>query len=328
MAKLNLKTSSQIKEHIIEIERTIVNLSRENPGKNTERYSIGKNYQSTPQEKTNQGIYCKYHKTSNHGTEECRALARKNNGTQPQNFVLKEPRFETKLLQINGIIGETETKFTIDTGATNNFISETIVNKYNLRTTETEPSEVTYGNGQTSQSTKCVPTSINQLGTKTMNKAITFVVIKNLPEDTILGNNFLKDSKAIIKFDNSTLQLDDTILHLNNQEILDWKNSPYYQLVCKHDNSTAQHVPKDIPEQSKSTIERAIKTNPELGTLPSDGIRIPLKDNIPVFSKPYSIPYNLHKGTKEEIEKLIRLGVVQKSSTIRITSMADSKEKW
>ncbi|KAF9754366.1 hypothetical protein NGRA_3350 [Nosema granulosis] len=245
MAKLNLKTSSQIKEHIIEIERTIVNLSRENPGKNTERYSIGKNYQSTPQEKTNQGIYCKYHKTSNHGTEECRALARKNNGTQrdsrPQNFVLKEPRCETKLLQINGIIGETETKFTIDTGATNNFISETIVNKYHLRTTETEPSEVTYGNGQTSQSTKCVHTSIKQLGIKTMNKAITFVVIKNLPEETILGNNFLKDNKAIINFDNSTLQLDDTILPLNNQEILDWKNSPDYQLVCKHDCRRLSH---------------------------------------------------------------------------------------
>ncbi|KAF9761101.1 Retrovirus-related Pol polyprotein from transposon 17.6 [Nosema granulosis] len=83
-----------------------------------------------------------------------------------------------------------------------------------------------------------------------------------------------------------------------------------------NDNSTEQHVPKDIPEQSKSTIERAIKTNPELGTLPSDGIRIPLKDNIPVFSKPYSIPYNLHKETKEEIEKLIRLGVVQKSRSL------------
>ncbi|KAF9758299.1 hypothetical protein NGRA_3150 [Nosema granulosis] len=162
MAKQNLKQTTHIKAHIQEIERTIINLSRENQG-NFNDNSHEKRFEQRPQDRERSRPYCKYHKTSNHSTEECRTLARKNQGnlnsSRPQNLVLKEPDFKSQLLQINGIISGKEMLFTIDTGATNNFISEKCVEQYKLTTTETSPTDVTYGNGQTSQSTRCVHTS-------------------------------------------------------------------------------------------------------------------------------------------------------------------------
>ncbi|WP_438544757.1 reverse transcriptase domain-containing protein [Clostridium sp.] len=316
MAKLNLKTTTSIMEHIQEVEKTILNLVRDT----SDTYRESSRDHTKHMENRYKGPYCKYHKTSNHSTEECRVLAKKDNHvqnhSQPRNFVLKEPDLNTNLLQIEGKLADITTNFTIDTGATRNFINEGFLLKNNLETIFTEPSEVTYGNGQTHTSTKCVKNIIKQLGNKIINKPVRLTVIKNLPEDIILGNSFLKENNAIINFTENTLQLEETKLLLNNQGKTDWINSPDYQLLCKTDNPRNGHLSKDIPESIKNIIQKTIENNPELGTLPSEGFRIPLSDDAPVFSKPYPMPYNLHKAVKEEIDKLIKLKVIRKSRSL------------
>ncbi|KAF9754382.1 Retrovirus-related Pol polyprotein from transposon opus [Nosema granulosis] len=88
------------------------------------------------------------------------------------------------------------------------------------------------------------------------------------------------------------------------------------QLLCKTDTFLDEPISNDIPEKIKDIINKVATSNPELGTLPSDGFRISLKDETPVFSKPYSIAYNLQDSVKQEIEKLLQLKVIRKSRSL------------
>ncbi|KAF9760901.1 hypothetical protein NGRA_2967 [Nosema granulosis] len=195
-------------------------------------------------------MYCKYHKPTLHSTEDCRVLARKREQERtyvnPRNFVLKESDMGANLLQLGGTIAGIPTKFTIDTGATKNYIGEKFVTEYRLKTTETEPSEVIYGNGEVCQSTKQIDTVIEYFADKRMNVPVSLAVIINLPEEITLGNPFLKERGAVINFTEYTLKIDDREYRLDCQEITDWRNSPDYQLLCKADGPTDTPIKKAL----------------------------------------------------------------------------------
>ncbi|KAG0439268.1 hypothetical protein DMUE_2555 [Dictyocoela muelleri] len=234
MAKLNISCTLKIKEHIVEVEKTIINLSRENDTNHNDNPNIEK----FPNKKTT--VYCKYHKTNLHSTEECRVLANKNNyKNSKKGLLIREPDPAINLIQITGEIESKNALFTIDTGASTNYINEKFIKRNNFTVFKKNPSKVIYGNNETGFISEFTDLTINSIGNEKLKLKSKFSIIKNLPEDIILGNTFLKENKVIIDFNNNLILINNKKIFIEHELITDWKKSPDYQLLCKTDTNSS-----------------------------------------------------------------------------------------
>ena len=52
-----------------------------------------------------------------------------------------------------------------------------------------------------------------------------------------------------------------------------------------------------------------------------------IKDNIPFFSKPYTVPFHYRDKVEKEINKMLKLGIIRPSQSNYISPVSSSKEK-
>lgn len=79
-------------------------------------------------------------------------------------------------------------------------------------------------------------------------------------------------------------------------------------------------------QEWKDMIGEYIEKNPSIGRIPGIEHEIKLKKNVEIRNKPYPIPYKLYDRTKEEIKRLLSLGIIRKSNS-PITSLFFPKVK-
>ncbi len=66
-----------------------------------------------------------------------------------------------------------------------------------------------------------------------------------------------------------------------------------------------------ISQEYKEKYGENTGKNPKIGIIPGEELQINLKENTPVFSKPYSTPIKLHEELRNEISALLNDGIIK-----------------
>ncbi|MGL4850739.1 MAG: reverse transcriptase domain-containing protein [Clostridium sp.] len=244
--------------------------------------------------------YCSYHKSNFHNTSECRAkndLTRKpsRNG---KNLIIKPQRINQHI-SCTAEIQNQRYDFIVDTGAEENYISDEIASTIISKTIPIRKT-IELANGDRTTITKKL---LLNFGIKGQNKLFSeeFHVLPSLPYSGVLGLNFLKKHQFQIDCANRKIfvtQSDKTV-----------HSTPDQQLEIKSDLI--------YPPSSKlqSFLRDFKRNNPTLGHIKTHEMTIPLVSSIPVHKKPYPVPIALLPKVHEEINRLLKLGVIRKNAS-------------
>lgn len=135
-----------------------------------------------------------------------------------------------------------------------------------------------------------------------------FILAGNL-DNILLGHTFLTKNEAQLDYRNRRIRLNVRFLFASSEDKL-WSTSPDFDIMQKvylGSSSEQIAIQKLIQEYSQS--------NPILGTIPNQKFEKELNDSSPPRKLPYPIPFKLIDATKNEIERLHKLGIIQRSSS-------------
>ncbi|KAF9763216.1 hypothetical protein NGRA_1418 [Nosema granulosis] len=208
-------------------------------------YNNTRRVQDRYRERLDEGYskWCKYHKSKTHNTEECFKLARrdeerrsrnytKTTTSQNDNYVMCEPRDDTKSIEIRVHFDKWSEKAILDTGSNRNYISETVVKEWKLKVQEDQKITTIYGNSTESVS-KYSTTQICKIEGSKRTYNIKFYVLESLPVPMILGNEFLINNDVVLNLKNRLIMIGDEVIRFeqdeNDARDLD---SVFYDRVC------------------------------------------------------------------------------------------------
>lgn len=178
---------------------------------------------------------CKLHRMCNHTTEECtkydkdfyfkkeqdrvneNRIREERRNDDRKNYLITEKLKNPTRTAINELIKNKQMELIFDSGATRNFVSSKTVNNLNLPYSEVEPLTLIFGNGHSEKTNIIVELEIELEGLKKTIREEAYV-LNNLPEDLLLGNEFLLNSAIVLDFKNHVVIIDNKVIKMNDSE--------------------------------------------------------------------------------------------------------------
>ncbi|KAG0440340.1 UBA domain-containing protein Mud1 [Dictyocoela muelleri] len=102
-------------------------------------------------------------------------------------------------------------KLRFDSGATKSFMKYSVAEKLNLPFIKTETINTVFGNGST-EVTKYIVSSDIFIGDLKDPIHGTFIILKDLPEDVLLSNEFLFNNEIILDYKNQVVIILDNVI--------------------------------------------------------------------------------------------------------------------
>ena len=261
--------------------------------------------------------YCKRHGNGSHNTEECRAIKKKDKNSDinksSSSYVLRVPSLKSAVLELHGSILNKNMIFQLDPGASLSFISENEIQSLGIKPIPlTDTKSVEVASGDIYKINKCVDLefSIHKIPHKTFTEK--FYIIPGKLSVILLGSTFLLNEEVQIDYREARLRIGDHYLFFDSvsKEFSETPDSILAEkaLVLKLNNDNP--VPKE-----KLLINSFANLNPELGNIPNQTMPISLTSKKPVRRLPYPIPFALRQALKQEIERLLKLKIIKKSTS-------------
>jgi hypothetical protein len=314
MARLNVKSLGEMYQIIFTTESTMIEQIKANSARKKKVYDespkhYNNNFRSDKSEHNHkQRKYCKLHKTSSHGDEECRAqnkLEHKKSGSN----TIKEPKSPKNFIELEGKIDEKRVKVLFDTGSTYNYINKNIIKELNKKPIDTETNTVELANGSNVAINQEIKLKMHLEADTSRTYNVTFKIMQNLTTDIILGLAFLFDNESIIDMKEGILTIDG-----KHYEFPTYSDQSYI-----HEKFIADKTKIMLVKSPKECVEELIKKckieNPILGTMEDVDHNIILNNETPVISKPYPIPHTLKNPTRIELNRLLNLGIIKESKS-------------
>lgn len=257
--------------------------------------------------------WCNYHKVSTHADTECLVQQRKRNGeasTQTKKLnILVEPSSDISQLVVAATAHHQSFQALVDTGSSLNCISETLRTRLGLPLHE-ETVAYQYADGVTRQTLGTVELTFElknypqSVFTEKLN------VLSDSPADVVLGHPFLRKHNAVINMSRKEIQLNNLkilLQHPTSGETIPTPDQILLNRVVPQNNEC------NANEEINKLLEPYICSNPSLGTLPGPEVRLPLQTNIPISVRPYPTPFKLRQAVRDEIQRLLELGIIRES---------------
>ncbi|KAI5153692.1 hypothetical protein ENBRE01_3227, partial [Enteropsectra breve] len=321
MARLSQSGSACITEYISKIEEKIIQettLERLQP-RNNKRIMTATAPATNPMMK---GKWCNMHKTSAHDNTEC-FMQKKRNAAKTKspdnktiyNYLLLEDFVSTSRLEFQGKLNNVQVVFNLDTGADENYISESLAAQINhAQVKRGDPKTIQLANGTSIETDSCLSAAISFEALKNISITETFRVIPSkLDNYAILGLKFLDKNDVVIDFKSKILKIQSNYIVLptrNNKEL-----NIYDQQLFEKLHATGQLNKENYEQELENFIKTHKLSNPTLGCIPVTPYRMFLIDEKPIASKPYSFPHKLVEPVKREIQRLLDAGIINKSSS-------------
>ena len=285
-------------------------------------------------------LYCKHCRRATHNTEDCRSANRSGNKTTSANVasinvlnVQDDPKTESKILTVNGILNGRKVVCGLDTGATRSCMSFEYAIRHNIEILQSDINIKT-ANGAISKAagvTKYMDIEIAK--TKASFK---FVVIDYKDHDILLGIDwFYRTSagifpgKKILQFPKVGVDLGELSSNEEGSETVlltemegqievclddDWNfNGIGIQWVARGDLTAEQK--KTLAEknfQGRRIFARCMK---ELGCCNTREFEIKTVDEEPIFQRPYRKSHKDGIIESKEIKEMEEAGLIVKSSS-------------
>ncbi|ORD99170.1 POL4 [Hepatospora eriocheir] len=128
-----------------------------------------------------------------------------------------------------------------------------------------------------------------------------------LSQELILGTKFLRENNFEMNLTNNIVKIAGVEIKLDTNNL--WKLSPPGQLLEKIDHLNV------MSERIEKLINNYKTTTPELGLITNVELSIELEDDQPINLKLYSFPYQSLNSIKQEIDRLLKLDIIRKSTS-------------
>ncbi len=262
--------------------------------------------------------FCKYHKSDRHSDEECRVQKASKRQHNSKILTYKEPKTEISLLVLPCMINSTESELLLDTGAENNFVSQTVINKINAQTYTGIQIKAETADGRISVLDKISQLEIKIKGLEQITFKIQAYVLPDSSTDLIIGHKFLVENDTIINYKQKIIQINDLSLEMTTKPFSSPKDDPDKLILQKSQLCTLQShllIGKDSPASLTDFLYAAALNNPTLGLIPNVFHKINILQNTTQQCPQYKIPVAIEGKTKEELKRLISLKIIRKSTS-------------
>ncbi|KAG0435920.1 Transposon Tf2-6 polyprotein, partial [Dictyocoela muelleri] len=319
MARLNVKDCKEMYALINSTEETLIEQIRSiQPKKNKHKGTPQNSRYSKRLYNSDNNKYCTHHKVKTHNTNECKALKRKqelsnksnDHNNTSQTYAIKEIRPKTTALESTGYIKNKLVNFIIDTGSAYSYIDSKIVNEIDLECYKVEDMEAITVTGDTVKSNKEAKVPLRIQGDKCNEYTVTARVLKNMSSNLILGMDFLTNLNSVINLKNSTFSVDNKEyeIMINNEY-----NTPDKIFETRNDILSLTGNVKS--SRLDKLLEEYKAQNPPIGKIENYSHIIHLETNKLLKTTPFKIPLSIRDKTKEEIDRLLDLRIIQKSES-------------
>ncbi|KAF9760655.1 Transposon Tf2-9 polyprotein [Nosema granulosis] len=189
----------------------------------------------------------------------------------------------------------------IDTGSQENYVSNGVLSKLHATVEKTERT-VELANGRTMLINQKVTLQFRIEGEPKIFEE-DFYILPTLPCSGILGFSFLRKHNCHIDFSIPRLCFKE------HREPFSNTITPDEEIKIKSDLIYSPSI------EFSNFLYEFEKRNPTLGCIKTDAMTVPLTSTVPVHKKPYPIPVALLPKVKQEIRRLIKLGVIKESKS-------------
>lgn len=282
-------------------------------------------------------VYCSYHKTTTHNSKDCNKLKSLREKTKfgkynhpdntpgNNNSVIS---YKSESLNNAEVLIEGSAQIAlVDTGATESFISDSLVNKLNIKRYSIKKEKIVLANSTeefVNDETRCKFTFFNsEDGTKAYDES--FKIVRNLSNNIILGNSFLKANHAIIN-------LTTGCMHLNNYDNTINFLKASIQPSDLDNDLIQRSMLSNLNKQSKdyllfkNELIKYIKLNKEKTISKCKPVQIRFDKNVNLSSKPYPISNEYYLMLKNKINQLLENGTIVKSNSKTVSPMFIGKK--
>ncbi|ORD93650.1 YI31B [Enterospora canceri] len=268
--------------------------------------------------------YCPKHKSYTHSARECFSEGcgrtqghadKDKSSSQSQNKekrnsketlgMILERRTECRKLEVMGNHNGQELRIVLDTGTRLSYINRDVKERMKL---EGKPREglIHMANGKEETIKEGVDIRLSFTEVPHTEYKVKALVMHNLFGELVLGLDFMCNNEVRMDLKNGIVVLDGYEL-----DILEFRKgteaSPEDLLVDRLGGIEQEETLDSIVEEFKGK-------NPAVGLFSGVEHKIQLPTTTPIQCKPYPLPYRVEEELKQQVEELIRLGIVEKST--------------
>ncbi|KAG0436561.1 hypothetical protein DMUE_4164 [Dictyocoela muelleri] len=174
--------------------------------------------------------YCNFHNSSSHNDSECRAQRKPRNkgenGNKGKTYALRELMKVPKTIEIPISINKYRHTALLDTGSVENYISDKLASKFNIKTIELNTEkQAEMANGSLIKIKQFTNLSFKIDNYNNNVYKSMFHIIPNKNETIILGMHFICENDAIINIRKNTLNLNGVGYEIlkDNEPLIRWK---------------------------------------------------------------------------------------------------------
>lgn len=127
----------------------------------------------------------------------------------------------------------------------------------------------------------------------------------------LLGEPFLIAEEVQLDYREGTLRIADRFIYLDALA-KEFSESPDATLISK---ALTVKSKSGLSEAERKLLEKFGNQNPELGTISNYSMAIKLTDHRAIKRQPFSVPFKAQDALKQEINRLLRLGIIKESNS-------------
>ncbi|MGL5899968.1 MAG: reverse transcriptase domain-containing protein, partial [Lactobacillaceae bacterium] len=275
--------------------------------------------------------WCKHHKTTSHQTKDCvlnktKLNRKESEGNYKEKFtksmIINVSQTNNSLgIMVDTMIENEKFKALIDTGSDENYLSEKIADKLNLKQIETRPLNIVFGSGYRKSVNKKIEVELKINNEKYY---IEMYVLKELPVDVILGANFLLANSCQIDYEKRIITIgnNNVVPIINNKKSLD-------EIM---DDRLCERLSLMMNEEEEENLNKILKyyleRNNKFSCIKKPSVKFLVGKNIPEMRQTtYSVPVKYVERGKEEIRRLLNERIIEHSDSLHASPAFFIKKK-
>ena len=249
--------------------------------------------------------------SNNHSGNGYKSQQNENNNEKfnNRNFAVKETYTKLSPIILKGKVKETTVECLLDSGNNDNYMDSELVKTLNLEISNIPEKTIEMANKKQEVIDKATDVLLQLEQTPNVEYKLRASLMSSISVGLILGVEFLQKFSCILDFSTPRLLIDDVEIELEKNQGF-WKGSPDETMSTK---SKACQVFESPKEEMNRLIQKAKAKNPYLGLIKGFQHEIKLLDETPFGCSGYTIPMSLEKAMDEEIERLLKYGIIQPS---------------
>ena len=222
-------------------------------------------------------------------------------------FIDASKSTEVERIELDAIFEDKTVKVIFDRGSKDNYIGASLIDEEKTRLLS-KSKFITVANGQKQEIKREAPIILEFLQIPNATFSFSSLILPGLPSDIILGISFMTKFETTINFKEKQIRIKENLIEIPTGKI---------EELAFPDKQLTEKV--YLLENQQTIVSQLLNTynenTLEYGLIPNVTHKINLKENCSIQAKPYPIPNSVVPRFKDEIKRLLSLGIINHSNS-------------